>query len=88
MLVQEFQHNVTVPTDPQSGHLELVCGEARLVLTSDGGIFLNGKHLELQGVDSINGDSKLISWNCGVSKNPPEASEQQDSPDPSDLIMY
>lgn len=69
-------------------HLELVCGEARLVLTSDGGIFLNGKHLELQGVDSINGDSKLISWNCGVSKKPPEAPQQQDSPDPSDLIMY
>lgn len=69
-------------------HLELVCGEARLVLTSDGGIFLNGKHIELQGVDSLNGDSKLISWNCGVSKKPPEASEQQDDPDPSDLIMY
>ncbi|ECJ2543014.1 type VI secretion system tip protein VgrG [Salmonella enterica subsp. salamae] len=68
-------------------HLELVCGEARLVLKKDGGIFLNGKHIELQGVDNINGDSKLINWNCGVSKAPPEAPAQEDDPDPAGLIM-
>ncbi|EOX8434922.1 type VI secretion system tip protein TssI/VgrG, partial [Salmonella bongori] len=57
-------------------HLELVCGQARLVLTQDGGIFLNGTAIHLQGAQAISGDGPVINWNCGVAKNPPDAPEQ------------
>lgn len=56
-------------------HLELVCGQARLVLTQDGGIFLNGTSINLQGAQTISGDGPLINWNCGAAKNPPDAPE-------------
>jgi type VI secretion system secreted protein VgrG len=38
-------------------HLELVCGQARLVLTQDGSIFLNGTAINLQGAQTISGDA-------------------------------
>lgn len=57
-------------------HLELVCGQARLVLTKDGSIFLNGTAIHLQGALAINGDGPLINWNCGMTKTPPDAPEQ------------
>ncbi|CBG89561.1 type VI secretion system Vgr family protein [Citrobacter rodentium] len=56
-------------------HLELRCGQARLVLTQDGSIFLNGTAINLQGVQTISGDSLMINWNCGATKNPPDAPE-------------
>lgn len=52
-------------------HLELVCGKARLVLTSDGGIYLNGQHIELQTLTALNGDSMLIQLNGGASQKAP-----------------
>ncbi|EOT6155390.1 type VI secretion system tip protein TssI/VgrG, partial [Escherichia coli] len=51
-------------------HLELCCGKARLVLTKDGQIFLNGTKIHLQGKEQVNGDSLLINWNCAASKAP------------------
>lgn len=54
-------------------HLELRCGLARLVLKPDGKIFLNGTAINLQALQSINGDSLMINWNCGASENPPKA---------------
>jgi type VI secretion system secreted protein VgrG len=57
-------------------HLELVCGQARLVLTQDGSIFLNGTAINLQGAQAISGDGPVINWNCGAAKNPPDAPEQ------------
>ncbi|EPA7874334.1 MULTISPECIES: type VI secretion system Vgr family protein [Citrobacter] len=57
-------------------HLELRCGQARLVLTQDGGIFLNGTAINLQGAQTISGDGPMINWNCGAAKNPPDAAEQ------------
>lgn len=56
-------------------HLELVCGQARLVLTQDGGIFLNGTAINLQGAQIISGDGPVINWNCGAAKTPPDAPE-------------
>jgi type VI secretion system secreted protein VgrG len=56
-------------------HLELVCGQARLVLTQDGSIFLNGTAINLQGAQTISGDGPVVNWNCGVSKSPPKAPE-------------
>lgn len=57
-------------------HLELRCGQARLVLTQDGSIFLNGTTINLQGALAISGDGPVINWNCGAAKNPPDAPEQ------------
>ncbi|EJJ0116304.1 type VI secretion system tip protein VgrG [Salmonella enterica] len=57
-------------------HLELRCGQARLVLAQDGGIFLNGTAINLQGAQAISGDGPMINWNCGAAKNPPDAAEQ------------
>ncbi|MDK9363404.1 type VI secretion system Vgr family protein [Lelliottia wanjuensis] len=54
-------------------HLELCCGMARLVLTKDGKIFLNGTTINLQGAGAISGDGLLINWNCGVAETPPQA---------------
>ncbi len=54
-------------------HLELQCGKARLVLTQDGKIFLNGTAINLQGEQTISGDSLAIAWNCGATENPPTA---------------
>ncbi|EIQ2241910.1 type VI secretion system tip protein TssI/VgrG [Escherichia coli] len=63
-------------------HLELCCGKARLVLTKDGQIFLNGTKIHLQGKEQVNGDSLLINWNCAASKSPPKTpDEKQDTPD-------
>ncbi|EKI3179851.1 type VI secretion system tip protein VgrG, partial [Escherichia coli] len=63
-------------------HLELCCGKARLVLTKDGQIFLNGTKIHLQGKEQVNGDSLLINWNCAASKSPPKPpDEKQDTPD-------
>ncbi|HAU8265715.1 TPA: type VI secretion system tip protein VgrG [Kluyvera intermedia] len=56
-------------------HLELRCGQARLVLTQDGQIFLNGTAINLQGAKAISGDAPVINWNCGAAKNPPDAPE-------------
>ncbi|WP_330985185.1 MULTISPECIES: type VI secretion system tip protein TssI/VgrG [Enterobacterales] len=55
-------------------HLELRCGMARLVLTKEGKIFLNGTVINLQGAAAISGDGLLINWNCGLAEGPPEAS--------------
>ncbi|HAS1034941.1 TPA: type VI secretion system tip protein VgrG [Enterobacter cloacae] len=57
-------------------HLELVCGRARLVLTRDGSIFLNGTAINFQGALAISGDGPVVSWNCGAAKNPPDTPEQ------------
>ncbi|HAV8236939.1 TPA: type VI secretion system tip protein VgrG, partial [Escherichia coli] len=55
---------------------------ARLVLTKDGQIFLNGTKIHLQGKEQVNGDSLLINWNCAASKSPPKTpDEKQDTPD-------
>ncbi|HBE5422703.1 type VI secretion system tip protein VgrG [Escherichia coli] len=63
-------------------HLELCCGKAKLVLTKDGQIFLNGTKIHLQGKEQVNGDSLLINWNCAASKSPPKTpDEKQDTPD-------
>lgn len=54
-------------------HLELRCGKARLVLTQDGKIFLNGTVIHLQGEQTVNGDSPVINWNGGATDSPPDA---------------
>ncbi|QHM74774.1 Actin cross-linking toxin VgrG1 [Mixta theicola] len=54
-------------------HLELVCGQARIVLTSDGGIYLQGKHIELLAENALNGDAAMAQWNCGATQAPPSA---------------
>ncbi|GKT15128.1 type VI secretion system tip protein VgrG [Acidovorax sp. SUPP2522] len=54
-------------------HLELACGQARIVLKADGGIYLKGAHIELQGDSGIHGDAGTIQWNCGASQTPPAA---------------
>ena len=68
-------------------HLELRCGMARLVLTKDGKIFLNGTAINLQGVQSVSGDALMINWNCGLTDNPPEAPEA-DSRQPPDMRQF
>nr|WP_264293957.1 type VI secretion system tip protein TssI/VgrG [Diaphorobacter aerolatus] len=52
-------------------HFELVCGKAKIVLKSDGGIYLKGAHIELQAEKELNGDAGMVQWNCGASKTPP-----------------
>ncbi|EAA7091466.1 TPA: type VI secretion system tip protein VgrG [Salmonella enterica] len=70
-------------------HLELRCGQARLVLTQDGKIFLNGTAINLQGVQAVSGDSSVINWNCGASENPPKApSPEDDDPQPPDMREF
>ncbi|EKT1260925.1 type VI secretion system tip protein VgrG [Salmonella enterica] len=67
-------------------HLELCCGKARLVLTKDGQIFLNGTHIHLEGESDVNGDAPLINWNCGATKPVPDAPKpKDDSPKMPDL---
>ncbi|EFN8049479.1 hypothetical protein ED709_14245 [Escherichia coli] len=62
--------------------IETVGSKARLVLTKDGQIFLNGTKIHLQGKEQVNGDSLLINWNCAASKSPPKTpDEKQDTPD-------
>ncbi len=68
-------------------HLELRCGQARLVLTQDGKIFLNGTAINLQGVQTLSGDALMINWNCGVAEDPPEA-PKEDSNKPPDMRQY
>ena len=54
-------------------HLELVCGAAKIVLRSDGSIYLQGSHIEIQGSAQINADAAIVQINCGASKSPPPA---------------
>ncbi|EFE8024603.1 TPA: type VI secretion system tip protein VgrG [Escherichia coli] len=61
-------------------HLELCCGKARLVLTKDGSIFLNGTHIHLEGESDVNGDSPVINWNCGATQPVPDAPVPKDLP--------
>lgn len=68
-------------------HLELRCGQARLVLTQDGKIFLNGTAINLQGVQTLSGDALMINWNCGAAEHPPKAPEE-DSSQPPDMRQY
>ena len=68
-------------------HLELRCGRARLVLTQDGKIFLNGTAINLQGVQTLSGDALMINWNCGAAEDPPEA-PKEDSTSPPDMREY
>ncbi|NHZ43291.1 type VI secretion system Vgr family protein [Massilia aquatica] len=56
-------------------HLELVCGAAKIVLRSDGSIFLQGTQIHLQGSAQINADSGLVQINCGAAKGPPGVPE-------------
>ena len=65
-------------------HFELVCGKAKIVLKSDGGIYLKGAHIELQGESAINGDAGVINWNCGASKSPPAAPGSEAKPGSGD----
>lgn len=63
-------------------HLELRCGKARLVLTEDGKIFLNGTRIHLEGETDVNGDAPKINWNCGKTEVVPDApSPAPDNPD-------
>jgi type VI secretion system secreted protein VgrG len=59
-------------------HFELVCGKAKIVLKSDGGIYLKGAHIEMQAEDGINGDASMIQWNCGASQSPPATPKGDD----------
>ncbi|CAC9686858.1 type VI secretion system Vgr family protein [Delftia tsuruhatensis] len=52
-------------------HLEWACGKAKIVLKSDGGIYLKGAYIELQAEGGINGDAGMIQWNCQASQSPP-----------------
>ena len=56
-------------------HLELACGAAKIVLRSDGSIFLQGTQIHLQGSAQINADGGLVQLNCGAAKAPPAAPE-------------
>ncbi|RSZ59182.1 type VI secretion system tip protein VgrG [Massilia atriviolacea] len=56
-------------------HLELSCGAAKIVLRKDGGIFLQGTHIEILGSAAVNADSGLIQLNCGAAKAPPPPPE-------------
>lgn len=60
-------------------HLELRCGKARLVMTKDGKIFLNGTKIDLEGAESVNGDALMINWNCGATETVPDA-PKEDTP--------
>ena len=55
------------------GHTGLVCGAAKSVLRSDGGIYLHGTHIEIQGSQAINADGGMVFINDGKSKAPPKA---------------
>ncbi|WP_054181252.1 type VI secretion system tip protein TssI/VgrG [Trabulsiella odontotermitis] len=68
-------------------HLELRCGQARLVLTQDGKIFLNGTAINLQGMQTISGDALMINWNCGIAEDPPKAPQENGSSSP-DMRQY
>ncbi|WP_338846227.1 type VI secretion system tip protein TssI/VgrG [Massilia sp. W12] len=54
-------------------HMEFVCGAAKIVLQSDGGIYLHGTHIEIQGSQAINADGGMVFINDGKSKAPPKA---------------
>ena len=68
-------------------HLELRSGQARLVLTQDGKIFLNGTDINLQGVQTLSGDALMINWNCGAAEAPPKVPEESSS-QPPDMRKY
>lgn len=52
-------------------HFELVCGKARIVLTKDGGIYLQGSNINLLAESSLSGDAGTTQWNCGAASEPP-----------------
>lgn len=58
-------------------HLELRCGKARLVMTKDGAIYLNGTKIDLEGAESVNGDALTINWNCGATGTVPDAPKEE-----------
>lgn len=60
-------------------HFELVCGKAKIVLTSDGTIYLKGERIEFQANGALNGDADLIQWNCGAAQSPPNKPESEGS---------
>lgn len=68
-------------------HLELVCGAAKIVLRKDGGIFLQGSHIELAGSKAINADSPSIDINCGKTESPPKAENNGETLAPMSLAM-
>ncbi|WP_198420787.1 type VI secretion system Vgr family protein [Massilia atriviolacea] len=61
-------------------HLELSCGAAKIVLHKDGGIFLQGKNIEMIGSDAVNIDGASIKIDLGAAKTPPlpPGSEQEE----------
>jgi type VI secretion system secreted protein VgrG len=52
-------------------YLSLTCGKAQIVLTEEGGIYLQGAHIELTGESAINGDAGLVQWNAGAAQSAP-----------------
>jgi type VI secretion system secreted protein VgrG len=53
-------------------YLQLVCGKAKIVLTSEGGIYLQSTHVELKGQNAFNADAGNITLNCGAAQDPPD----------------
>jgi type VI secretion system secreted protein VgrG len=64
-------------------HLEFSCGAAKIVLKADGGIYLQGTHIELQASEAINGDAGEIHLNDGSAKSPPDAPKKEEPPKPA-----
>nr|WP_256860672.1 hypothetical protein [Salmonella enterica] len=62
-------------------------GMARLVLTQNGKIFLNGTAINLQGMQTLSGDALMINWNCGATEDPPKAPAESGS-QPPDMRQY
>lgn len=54
-------------------HFELRCGEARIVLTRDGGIYLTGTHIEINGATAVHADGAMSEINTGSAQKPPDA---------------
>ena len=54
-------------------HLELSCGAAKIVLTADGGIYLQGTHVEIIGSNTVHADGGMVQINTGAAKSAPAA---------------
>ncbi len=54
-------------------HLELACGAAKIVLTADGGIYLQGTHVEIIGSSAVHADGGMVRINTGAAKSAPSA---------------
>ncbi|WP_429018058.1 type VI secretion system Vgr family protein [Comamonas sp. 4034] len=63
-------------------HLELSCGAAKIVLQSEGGIYLQGTHVEVIGGSAINMDSAGVDINCGKARPAPDAPPAPPPPPP------